>query len=39
MTDDRVAFTDGGARVTMPPWPGEGEAYEVAGPWEPRLLS
>ncbi len=20
--------------VTMPPWPGEGEAYEVAGPWE-----
>lgn len=21
--------------VTMPPWPGEGEAYEVAGPWPP----
>ena len=21
--------------VTMPPWPGEGEAYEVAGKWEP----
>jgi mannose-6-phosphate isomerase-like protein (cupin superfamily) len=20
--------------VTMPPWPGEGEAYEVAGRWE-----
>jgi mannose-6-phosphate isomerase-like protein (cupin superfamily) len=19
--------------ATMPPWPGEGEAYEVAGPW------
>lgn len=21
--------------VTMPPWPGEGEAYEVLGKWEP----
>lgn len=21
--------------VTMPPWPGEGEAYEVDGQWEP----
>lgn len=21
--------------VTMPPWPGESEAYEVEGPWEP----
>jgi mannose-6-phosphate isomerase-like protein (cupin superfamily) len=21
--------------VTMPPWPGEGEAVRVAGPWEP----
>ena len=21
--------------VTMPPWPGEGEAYEVEGKWEP----
>ena len=21
--------------VTMPPWPGEGEAYAVEGPWEP----
>ena len=21
--------------VTMPPWPGEGEAYEVHGKWEP----
>ena len=20
--------------VTMPPWPGEGEAYAVEGPWE-----
>jgi mannose-6-phosphate isomerase-like protein (cupin superfamily) len=21
--------------VTMPPWPGDGEAYEVAGAWRP----
>jgi len=21
--------------ITMPPWPGEGEAYEVAGKWTP----
>ena|SRR3989442_509279 len=21
--------------ITMPPWPGEGEAYEVAGKWMP----
>jgi mannose-6-phosphate isomerase-like protein (cupin superfamily) len=21
--------------VTLPPWPGEGEAYEVEGKWEP----
>ena len=21
--------------VTLPPWPGEGEAYEVRGKWEP----
>ena len=21
--------------VTMPPWPGDGEAYEVAGKWDP----
>ena len=21
--------------VTMPPWPGDGEAYEVLGKWEP----
>lgn len=21
--------------VTMPPWPGEGEAIEMAGPWQP----
>ena len=20
--------------VTMPPWPGDGEAYDVAGPWQ-----
>lgn len=24
--------------VTMPPWPGEGEAMEVDGPWEYRLF-
>ena len=23
--------------VTMPPWPGEGEAYQVEGHWEPRV--
>jgi mannose-6-phosphate isomerase-like protein (cupin superfamily) len=23
--------------VTMPPWPGEGEAYFVEGRWEPTL--
>jgi hypothetical protein len=23
--------------VTMPPWPGDGEAYDVAGPWRPTL--
>jgi mannose-6-phosphate isomerase-like protein (cupin superfamily) len=23
--------------VTMPPWPGEGEAAVVAGPWTPTL--
>jgi mannose-6-phosphate isomerase-like protein (cupin superfamily) len=23
--------------ITMPPWPGEGEAYEVPGPWPPAL--
>jgi mannose-6-phosphate isomerase-like protein (cupin superfamily) len=23
--------------ITMPPWPGEGEAYTVLGPWEPKL--
>ena len=22
--------------VTMPPWPGAGEAYDVPGKWEPR---
>jgi mannose-6-phosphate isomerase-like protein (cupin superfamily) len=21
--------------ITMPPWPGESEAYPVSGPWEP----
>ncbi|MCP4626616.1 MAG: cupin domain-containing protein [bacterium] len=23
--------------VTMPPWPGQGEAYEVKGNWEPTV--
>jgi mannose-6-phosphate isomerase-like protein (cupin superfamily) len=23
--------------VTMPPWPGEGEAVVVAGPWQPTV--
>jgi mannose-6-phosphate isomerase-like protein (cupin superfamily) len=23
--------------VTMPPWPGEGEAFEVQGPWAPTV--
>jgi mannose-6-phosphate isomerase-like protein (cupin superfamily) len=23
--------------ITMPPWPGEGEAIEVDGPWKPKL--
>jgi mannose-6-phosphate isomerase-like protein (cupin superfamily) len=23
--------------VTMPPWPGEGEAFEVKGKWEPTI--
>ncbi len=23
--------------VTMPPWPGEGEAYEVQGKWAPTI--
>ena len=23
--------------VTMPPWPGEGEAVKVAGPWTPSV--
>jgi mannose-6-phosphate isomerase-like protein (cupin superfamily) len=23
--------------ATMPPWPGDGEAYEVAGLWEPTV--
>jgi mannose-6-phosphate isomerase-like protein (cupin superfamily) len=25
--------------VTMPPWPGEGEALEADGPWTPKLRS
>ena len=25
----------GAVAITMPPWPGEGEADEVAGPWTP----
>jgi mannose-6-phosphate isomerase-like protein (cupin superfamily) len=23
--------------VTLPPWPGDGEAYEVAGKWTPTV--
>jgi mannose-6-phosphate isomerase-like protein (cupin superfamily) len=23
--------------TTMPPWPGDGEAYEVTGPWPPTV--
>jgi mannose-6-phosphate isomerase-like protein (cupin superfamily) len=23
--------------ITMPPWPGDGEAYEVSGKWTPTL--
>jgi mannose-6-phosphate isomerase-like protein (cupin superfamily) len=23
--------------VTMPPWPGDGEAVEVRGPWQPAV--
>ena len=23
--------------ITMPPWPGDGEAHEVPGAWEPQL--
>jgi mannose-6-phosphate isomerase-like protein (cupin superfamily) len=23
--------------ITMPPWPGEDEAYTVEGKWEPKL--
>ena len=23
--------------VTMPPWPGEGEAVVVTGPWQPTV--
>jgi mannose-6-phosphate isomerase-like protein (cupin superfamily) len=25
--------------VTMPPWPGEDEAMDVAGPWAPQLTT
>jgi mannose-6-phosphate isomerase-like protein (cupin superfamily) len=25
--------------VTMPPWPGEGEGYQVEGKWEPTVKS
>lgn len=23
--------------ITMPPWPGDGEAYEIEGRWQPKL--
>jgi mannose-6-phosphate isomerase-like protein (cupin superfamily) len=25
--------------ITMPPWPGEEEAYQVAGKWTPTVIS
>jgi len=25
--------------ITIPPWPGEGEAYEVPGKWTPTVIS
>jgi mannose-6-phosphate isomerase-like protein (cupin superfamily) len=28
----------GAVGVTMPPWPGEGESYDVEGKWEPTPL-
>jgi mannose-6-phosphate isomerase-like protein (cupin superfamily) len=31
--DARLAFV----AVTMPPWPGEEEAFRVAGPWAPTV--
>lgn len=33
--DGRVPLQAIGA--TMPPWPGEGEAFTVEGPWEPAI--
>ncbi len=29
----------GAIGITMPPWPGEGEGYEVEGPWPPTIRS
>ncbi len=29
----------GAVGITMPPWPGEGEGYEVEGIWPPTLRS
>jgi mannose-6-phosphate isomerase-like protein (cupin superfamily) len=29
----------GAVAVTMPPWPGDGEAYPVEGTWQPRVPS
>ena len=36
----RASATEGVAAVavTMPPWPGDGEAVVVAGPWQASLL-
>jgi mannose-6-phosphate isomerase-like protein (cupin superfamily) len=28
----------GALGVTMPPWPGEGEAYQVEGIWKPTVI-
>ncbi|HKX41435.1 MAG TPA: cupin domain-containing protein [Burkholderiaceae bacterium] len=36
----RASATEGiEAVATMPPWPGDGEAYAVAGPWSPCAAS
>jgi len=37
----RAAASEGieAVAITMPPWPGDGEAYEVAGPWPPCAAS
>jgi mannose-6-phosphate isomerase-like protein (cupin superfamily) len=34
-SDGPIALT--AVAITMPPWPGEGEAYAVEGVWQPKL--